>query len=276
VVDATAHHAGRCAVVTGAAGSLGTAIGAALARDGWTVIGVDLRTADRPDPAADHPDPLWVQGDVRAPDTLTRALASAREHGGLGAWINNAGIPQGAIPLQPQRREEIDHMLAVNLTAVVHAVAAAGAELAADGGGAIVNVSSIHAARPSRGWAAYAAAKAGLEGLTRAAAAELGPQRVRVNAVAPGQVATARHHARLRELDDDERGAFERGLNRAMHPIGRVVTPAEVAAVVAFLAGPAASGVTGAVVPIDGGRQASDPQDALVAEFVTRARPPDR
>ncbi|MCK2221814.1 SDR family oxidoreductase [Actinomadura sp. ATCC 31491] len=149
---------------------------------------------------------------------------------------------------------EVRALIAANLDlAVVGCATAVRAFLAAGGPGAIVNVTSHQAARPVPGSLPYATAKAATEGLTRALAIEYGRRGIRVNAVAPGTVATGRYRDFLASLDPAEAAAVERQL-AVLHPLGRVAEPAEVAAVVAYLLSDEAAFVNGATVPVDGGR----------------------
>jgi NAD(P)-dependent dehydrogenase (short-subunit alcohol dehydrogenase family) len=170
--------------------------------------------------------------------------------------VNNAAIFRDA-SLDSATASEILDLITANLAlAVTGCHTAVRHFLATDRPGAIVNVSSHQAQRAVRGALPYATAKAGVEGLTRAAAVDHGPAGIRTNAVALGSIRTARydrHRAQHPEVDSQM---------AALHPLGRVGTAEEVADTVAFLLSPAAGFINGTVVPIDGGRAANgaDPE----------------
>jgi SDR family mycofactocin-dependent oxidoreductase len=262
---------GRVALVTGAGRGIGAAAVLALAGAGWSVLAVD-RAAD--DPALPYPlaSPADLAGvarraaeeagsdarvhaatvDVRDPAALVAAVAEAeRRWGGLDAAIAAAGVIAGGVPLWEMPPAQQQAVLDVDLGGVLSLARAAIPALLrrpAPRSGRFVAVASAAATRGLPLLAAYCAAKAGVAGLVRALAAELAGSGVTANAVSPGSTATPMlaQSARLYGLPGPEAFAGQQ-------PAGRLLDPAEVAAVLAFLAGPASSGMTGAVVPVDGG-----------------------
>jgi SDR family mycofactocin-dependent oxidoreductase len=262
--------AGRVAIVTGAARGIGAATVLALARNGWSVLAFD-RVCD--DPAlpypmatqadlsavlkrAEHasgPDRVaGYHGDVRDLAALAAAVAQAEERwGGLDAAIAAAGVIAGGVPLWEVPPEQEEAVIDVDLGGVLNLARAAIPALLRrpePRSGRFLAVASAAATRGMPMIAAYCAAKAGVAGLIRALGAELGSTGVTANAVSPGSTNTAilDESARLYDLPDASSFA-------AQQPAGRLLDPAEVAAVLAFLAGPDSSAMTGAVVAVDGG-----------------------
>lgn len=259
---------GRVAVVTGAARGIGAATVLALAERGWSVLAVDLA---RDDPALPYPMGTEaelekvvrqagdrggaahaVPADVRDVDALAAAVGRAEElWGGLDAAVAAAGVIAGGVPLWEVPVERQRAVLDVDLGGVINLARAAVPALLRrpePRSGRFVAVASAAATRGLPMLAAYCAAKAGVAGLVRALGAELGGTGVTANAVSPGSTDTAvlAESARLYGLGSAREFA-------AGQPAGRLLGPAEVAEVLAFLAGPASSGMTGAVVPVDGG-----------------------
>ena len=159
---------------------------------------------------------------------------------------------------------EVTGLIMANLSLAVTGCATAVRRfLAAGAGGAIVNVSSHQAQRAVRGALPYATAKAAIEGLTRALAVDYGPRGIRVNAVALGSITTERYQAFLAGQQPAAAARVEDQM-RALHPLGWVGRPAEVAAAVSYLLSEDATFISGAILPVDGGRSVLglDPEEA--------------
>jgi NAD(P)-dependent dehydrogenase (short-subunit alcohol dehydrogenase family) len=250
----------RIAVVTGAAGGIGRATAQRLATEGARLVLVDLPgeglAAARATAEAAGAAAVAVEADVTRWADVQRYVAAAVERwGGLDVLVNNAGILGAVAPLADYPEETFDRVLAVNVKSVWLGIKAAVPALRARGGGAIVNLASIAGLRGARQLCAYTASKHAVIGLTRTAASELAPDRIRVNAVCPSPIDTPM----VRQLEEgfsprDPRAARDR--LAAAIPLRRYGTPEEVAALIAFLAGPDAVYITGGAYPVDGGATA--------------------
>jgi len=234
---------GRVALVTGGRSGIGRAIAGRLRDEGARVF-----TAQR----GVDPDHEAVTADLADPAAPARIIDEVIAAGGrLDVLVNNAGIMREA-GIEEMSLDDWQHDLAVNLTAPFLMIRAAMPHLRATRG-SIVNIGSIEGLASNPGHAAYCASKSGLHGLTRAVAVDHGGDGVRCNAVAPGWIDTELNETFIESREDPARFRGDIG---SIHPIGRTGAPAEVAALVAFLASAEAGFITGETYRVDGGRMA--------------------
>jgi NAD(P)-dependent dehydrogenase (short-subunit alcohol dehydrogenase family) len=237
---------GKVAIVTGGGSGIGASIARRFAREGASVVVADLNEEQ----AAAVADELRQQGaralarrvDVRHEEAIRSVTdASVTELGGLDVMVNNAGISEQATPIDEKSSDDWHAIIETNLTSAFFGVKHAARVMKAAGkGGVIVNMASILGSVGFRGAPAYVAAKHGMLGLTKAAALDLAPARIRVVAVSPAFIRTP----------------LITGLEEAvlpLHPIGRLGEPDEVADLTTFLASDQAAFITGAQYLIDGG-----------------------
>ena len=241
----------KVALVTGASRGIGAATAITLAAEGHDVALASRTVEDLEKVAAECAEhgarTLVVATDVMEEDQVRAAVTrTAEELGGLDVLVNNAGWNSFMVPITDMRASGWEKGITLNLTQAFWFIQEAGRLMVGQGGGAIVNVSSVAGTGTSPGMAHYGAAKAGLISLTANAAFEMGGQGVRVNAVAPGWVRT--DISKFAWTDSDAEKAF---VERA--PIQRWGEPQEIADVIAFLASDKASYLTGQTIIVDGG-----------------------
>ncbi|HVL53179.1 MAG TPA: SDR family oxidoreductase [Vitreimonas sp.] len=250
------------ALVTGAARGLGESVCRRLLADGWTVALVDVdeavgRTASRLAGEVGAAVAVPIIADVsRAGDVESAVDAAVGELGGLDLVVNNAGIGGGTRELADTPIDEIRRVLEVNLLGTIFVSrAAARAMVPAGRGGSIVNIGSIFGQQGVGRSVAYGASKGGITLVTQALAMELAPHHIRVNTIAPGNMATDMHWDDLRDRAAATGVPFEALVEevRRTIPLGRHGTGDDVAGAVVWLASADASYVTGQTIGVNGG-----------------------
>lgn len=252
--------ANKVAVVTGSAGGIGYAIGAALAEQGATVVLSDRDEAKVLQAAeamrAQGRSVIGIRADVAVEEELAQLIESARErYGRLDIWVNNAGM-QHVSPIESFPTEMFEKMIRVMLTAPFIAIKHLFPLMKAQGGGRIINIASINGVIGFAGKAAYNSAKHGVVGLTKVAALEGAPYGITVNALCPGYVDTPLVRGQLQDLAASRGVPLDSVLEEVIYPLvpqRRLLDVAEVADYAVFLASDKAKGVTGQAVLIDGG-----------------------
>jgi NAD(P)-dependent dehydrogenase (short-subunit alcohol dehydrogenase family) len=244
---------GKVALVTGAGEGIGKAIALAFASHGAAVLVAEIRpeagAATAAEIAAAGGRALSAPTDVRLAEQVGEAVRVARqEFGGLDVLVNNVGGTFSRPFLEIEERGW-DAILRTNLKSVFHGTKLAAPAIAARGGGSILNVVSIEGVRAAPSFAPYAACKAAVINFTQTMALELGPSRIRVNALAPDVCAT---EGVLRQVPAE---SLQRQARRV--PLGRIAEPAEIAGPAVFLCSDLASYVTGVTLHVDGGTQAA-------------------
>ncbi|TPK85502.1 SDR family oxidoreductase [Mesorhizobium sp. B2-4-14] len=249
--SATAQSTSPLAVVTGGASGIGEATVRSFAAAGWRVVIADINdergNAIAAELGAAAKTVSYLHLDVSDEQAVSQFKQKVyAEHGLVSALVNSGGILQNAIRVTKMPIEDFDRIIDVNLRGTLLTARAFGEQMAQTGGGAIVNLCSLTTfqATPQP---AYGMSKSALKMLTEIMAAELGPQGVRVNAVAPGYTMTPAMKQRI------ERGERDPSAVIAKSALRRFVEPKEVADAILFLCSPSASAITGITLPIDAG-----------------------
>jgi NAD(P)-dependent dehydrogenase (short-subunit alcohol dehydrogenase family) len=250
---------GQSVIVTGAANGIGRAIALGFAASGAHVVVGDVLVEDGQRTASaitdDGGSALFVEADVSIANDANRLVMAAVERfGGVDVLVNNAGVGGSRLPVHELEPNDFDHVINVNLRGTFLCSKYAIPHLLAGDAGRIVNIASTYGVIGAPLSAAYCASKAAIINLTRQMAIDYGPAGLRVNALCPGYIDTGLGR-RGPTLTPSEFSAASlvRETAAALQPLGRQGSPAEVAGAAVFLASEAASFITGAILPVDGG-----------------------
>jgi NAD(P)-dependent dehydrogenase (short-subunit alcohol dehydrogenase family) len=245
---------GKVAIVTGSALGIGQATVAALAREGARVTVSDINDAAGEATTASivkaGGQAFFQHADVGSSDDIERLVEeTVRRYGKLDVMVNNAGaaIPGSVTDIS---EDNWHTLINIHLNGTWRGMRFAIPHMIKNGGGSIVNMSSVQAIIGFQGWSGYAAAKGGIMALTQQAAIDYGPQNIRVNAIAPGAIMTPMNEKRLAEETDNADELL--ALWNSWHALERMGTPQEVANLIVFLASDESSFITGSILKIDG------------------------
>lgn len=240
---------GKTAFITGAASGIGRATAIAFAAEGARVVITDRveaalqETAERVKAAGGEV--LTITCDVSNPDDVSAAVAKAvKAFGRVDCAFNNAGVENKAAPLHEIKLEEWDRVLDINLRGTFICMKHEIAQMLNQGGGVVVNTSSGAGIRGVAGGASYAASKHAIIGMTKSAALDYAKQKIRVNAVLPGNIATPM-------MDRFTQGDIQKAID--LEPVGRLGKPDEIAEAVLWMCSDLGGFVTGASIVVDGG-----------------------
>ncbi|WP_129358509.1 SDR family NAD(P)-dependent oxidoreductase [Rothia uropygioeca] len=240
------------ALVTGANSGIGVEIARRLVGDGFRVI-LSGRNEERGQAVASElgPEAHWIRADLTDSADIQRLVTETVDSGGrLDVLVNNAGLDLVG-PILDVPEEELRANFETNVFGTIAALQAAGRVMRDQGeGGAIINITSRLALIGVPTMSLYGAGKGAIQSLTTAAAVELAPLNIRVNAVAPGMAKTPLYETWLSNQEDPE--ATERDVAGKI-PLGRIADPSDVAAAVSYLASPGAAYITGTTIPVEGG-----------------------